>query len=86
MAKGRKRTILSALEHIINAAKHEDDDRFNGVFFLYDDALMEKVKKDSKYLAEQFEVTPKQAVLFAIVLEMSKGDEFSKSDLARALP
>lgn len=85
MAKGRKRTILSALEHIINAAKHEDDDRFNGVFFLYDDALMEKVKKDSKYLAEQFEITPKQAVLFAIVLEMSKGDEFSKSDLARAL-
>ena len=46
---------------------------------------MEKVKKDSKYLAEQFGITEKQAVLFAIVLEMSKGDEFSKSDLARAL-
>lgn len=85
MAKGTKRTVLSALENIIKAAKHEDDDRFDRVFFSYDDALMEKVKKDSKFLAEQFEITPKQAVLFAIVLEMSKGDEFSKSDLARAL-
>ena len=85
MAKGTKRTVLSALENIIKAAKHEEDDRFDRVFFSYDDALMEKVKEDSKYLAEQFEITPKQAVLFAIVLEMSKGDEFSKSDLARAL-
>ena len=70
MAKGTKRTVLSALENIIKAAKHEDDDRFDRVFFSYDDALMEKVKKDSKYLAEQFEITPKQAVLFAIVLEI----------------
>lgn len=85
MAKGRKRTILSALEHIINAAKHEDEDRFDRVYFSYDDALMQKVNKDSKFLADQFGITPKQAVLFAIVLEMSKGDEFTKSDLARAL-
>ena len=85
MAKGTKRTVLSALENIIKAAKHEDDDRFDRVFFSYDDSLMEKVKKDSKFLAGQFEITPKQAVLFAIVLEMSKGDEFTKSDLARAL-
>lgn len=85
MAKGRKRTILSALEHIINAAKHEDEDRFDRVFFSYDDALMQNVNKDSIFLADQFGITPKQAVLFAIVLEMSKGDEFTKSDLARAL-
>ena len=85
MAKGTKRTVLSALENIIKAAKHEDDDRFDRVFFSYDDSLMEKVKKDSKFLAGQFEITPKQAVLLAIVLEMSKGDEFTKSDLARAL-
>ena len=85
MAKGTKRTVLSALENIIKAAKHEDDDRFDRVFFSYDDSLMEIVKKDSTFLAGQFEITPKQAVLFAIVLEMSKGDEFTKSDLARAL-
>ena len=85
MAKGTKRTVLSALENIIKAAKHEGDDRFDRVFFSYDDALMEKVKEDSKYLAEQFEITPKQAVLFAIILEMSKGDEFCKSNLAMAL-
>lgn len=85
MAKGSKRTVLSALEHIINAAKYEDEDRNDRVFFSYDDALMEKVKKDSKFLAEQFEITPKQAVLFAIILELSNGDEISKGDLARAL-
>lgn len=85
MAKGTKRTVLSALENIIKAAKHEDDDRFDRVFFSYDDALMEKVKKDAQFIAEQFVITRKQAILFAIILELSRGDEFTKSELARAL-
>ena len=85
MAKGNKRTVLSALTNIINASKHEVEDRYDCFTFSYDQALMESVKKDSKYLAEQFEITQKQAVLFAIIVEMSKGDEFSKSDLTRAL-
>ncbi len=85
MAKGTKRTVLSALEHIINAAKHEEDDRYDNVFFSYDDALMVKVKRDAQYIAEQFVITQKQAILFAIILEMSKGDELSKSQLSKAL-
>lgn len=85
MAKGNKRTVLSALTNIINASKHEVEDRYDCFTFSYDQAMMESVKKDSKYLAEQFEITQKQAVLFAIIVEMSKGDEFSKSDLTRAL-
>ena len=70
MAKGTKRTVLSALENIIKAAKHEEDDRLDRVFFSYDDALMAKVKKDAQFIAEQFVITRKHAILFAIILEL----------------
>ena len=46
---------------------------------------MVKVKRDAQYIAEQFVITQKQAILFAIILEMSKGDELSKSQLSKAL-
>lgn len=85
MATKSKRTVLSALTNIIDVARHEDEHRWDSAYYSYDDALMKKVQRDAKFLAEQLEITPKQAVIFAIVLDMSKGDEFSKSDLSRAL-
>ena len=85
MATRSKRTVLSALTNIIDVARHEDEHRWDSAYYSYDDALLKKVQREAKYLAEQLEITPKQAVLFAIVLDMSKGDEFSKSDLSRAL-
>ena len=84
MATRSKRTVLSALTNIIDAARYNDEHMLN-TYYSYDDALMKKVQKDAKFLAKQLEITAKQAVLFAIILEISEGKEFSKSDLSKAL-
>lgn len=85
MAKRSKRTVLSALTNIIDAARYKDEHMLDRTYYSYDDALMKKVQKDAKFLAKQLEITAKQAVLFAIILEISHGNEFSKRDLSKAL-
>lgn len=85
MAKKKEpKTVLSAINVIIKAAMYEKEDRHGGSedYFKFDEELLSKVKKDAEFLAEQFSITSKQAVLFSIIIEMSKGDEFTKKDLA----
>lgn len=85
MAKKKEpKTVLSAINVIIKAAMYEKEDRYGGSedYFKFDEELLSKVKKDAEFLAEQFSITSKQAVLFSIIIEMSKGDEFTKKDLA----
>ena len=66
---------------------YEKEDRFGApeAYFKFDEELLDKVKKDADFLSEQFSITGKQSVLFSIIIEMSKGDEFTKKDLANRL-
>ena len=82
--KKEPKTVLSAINAIIKAALYERVDRFDSLdgFFKFDEELLTKVKKDSEYLAEQFSISCKQSVLFSIIIEISKGNEFTKKDLA----
>ena len=81
MAKKKEpKTVLSAINAIIKAAIYEKEDRFGSSedYFKFDEELLNKVKKDAEFLAEQFSITGKQSVLFSIIIEMAKGDEFTK--------
>ncbi|MBR4351987.1 MAG: AAA family ATPase [Bacteroidales bacterium] len=78
-----KKDILGSMERILKEAYCEtcsDLCRFHHKY-RYDDALMKKVEADASFLAEQFRISEKQAVLFTIILDMASGDEVSKSDL-----
>ena len=82
-----KKDILGSMERILEEAYCEtccDHYRFHHKY-RYDDALMKKVESDASFLAEQFRISEKQAVLFTIILDMSRGDEVSKSDLSIVL-
>ncbi len=82
-----KKDILGSMERILEEAYCEacsDQCRFHHKYH-YDDALMKKVESDASFLAEQFRISEKQAVLFTIILDMSRGDEVSKSDLSIVL-
>ena len=79
-----KRTVLSAIGQIVNTASYEEKDKYDYAkkYYRFDEKLMEEVREDAEYLAEQMAITPKQAVLFAIIVEMSKCDDIAKRDLA----
>ncbi len=79
-----KRTVLSAIGQIVNTASYEEKDKYDYAkkYYRFDEKLMEEVREDAEYLAEQMAITPRQAVLFAIIVEMSKCDDIAKRDLA----
>ena len=81
------RTVLSAIEEIIKTASYEEEGRYGGSssYYRFDEKLMDEVRESAEYLAEKMDITPKQAVLFSIIVEMSKCDEFSKRELADRL-
>lgn len=78
-----KKDILGSMERIIKEASCETNISYyryqHG--YHYDDTLMKKVESDAAFLAEQFRISEKQAVLFTIILDMASGVEVSKSDL-----
>ena len=78
------RTVLSAIGQIVKTASYEEKDKYNYAkkYYRFDEKLMGEVREDAGYLAEQMAITPKQAVLFAIIVEMSKCDDIAKRDLA----
>lgn len=82
-----KRTVLSAIAEIVKAATYEEERRFGGSssYYRFDEKLIEDVCESAEYLAEKMDITPKQAVLFSIIVEMSKCQDFSKKDLAERL-
>ena len=80
------RTVISAIAGIIKAASYEKEE-YGGlsIYYRYDAELMEEVREDAEYLADKMAITPKQAVLFSLIIEMSKCDELTKRDLAENL-
>lgn len=77
-------TVISAIEEIIKTASYEEESKFGGTseYYRYDEKLMTEVRKPAEYLAEKMAISEKQAVLFSIIVEISKCDDFSKRDLA----
>ena len=71
-----EKNVLCSMERIISASKYEKKSGRgrSETFYKYNDSLMETVESDASYLAEQYHITPKQAVLFTIILGIGMGE------------
>ena len=80
-------TVISAIGQIVKKATFEVEDKFRGdtTYYRFDEKLIGEVKEYAEYLAERMDLTPKQVVLFSIIVEMSKCNDFSKRELADKL-
>lgn len=78
-----EKNVLCSMERIISASKYEKKSGRgkSETFYKYNDSLMETVESDASYLAEQYHITPKQAVLFTIILGIGLGDSVRLSTL-----
>ena len=78
-----EKDILGSMDRIVTAAKYEKKVSRNctETYYKFDDALIESVMSDASYLAEQYHITPKQAVLFTLILCIGNGHEVSQSTL-----
>ena len=78
-----EKNVLCSMERIISASKYEKKSGRgkSETFYKYNDSLMEAVESDASYLAEQYHITPKQAVLFTIILGIGLGDSVRLSTL-----
>lgn len=77
------RTVISSIDAIIKAASYKEESLgLDTEYYRYDEKLIEEVREDAEFLSEKMDITPKQAVLFAIIVEISKCDEFSKRELS----
>ena len=79
-----KFTILSAMSSVIDIL-HYVDDVEDLDFYVLTDERLRMVKDECNYLSECMKVSPRQAALFTIILEISQGETISKRDLACAL-
>ena len=77
-------TVLSAIEAIVNAARYEKKSRYSFYeeYFRFNEELMEEVNNEAEYLASELAITPKQAVLFSLITEISQGVDVSRGDLS----
>lgn len=77
-------TVLSAIEAIVNAARYEKQSRYgyNDEYFRFNEELMEEVNDEAAYLASELAITPKQAVLFSLITEISQGEDMSRGDIS----
>lgn len=77
-------TVLSAIEAVVNAARYEKKSRYgyNDEYFRFNEELMGEVKNEAAYLASELAITPKQAVLFSLITEISQGEDVSRGDLS----
>lgn len=78
------KTVISAIAEIIKVASYEQEGKYGGstTYYRYDAKLIEEVRDSAEFLADKMAITPKQAVLFSIIVEMSKCDDFSKRELS----
>lgn len=79
----KEESILGSMERIISASKYEKKGERgrNETFYRYNDSFIGSIKSDALYLAEQYHITPKQAVLFTIIMSIGKGDSVRLSTL-----
>ena len=75
------RTILYRAEVHIERSYSEYVDSY----YRYDDAFVGEVSKEAEFLASELEITPKQAVLFTIIVELSKGESVDAKELSQSL-
>ena len=82
-----KYTVISAIAEIINTASYEEEDKFGSTsdYYRLDEKLMKEVKKPAEFLAKKMAITTKQAVLFSIIVDISKCDDVSKRELSNKL-
>ncbi len=80
-------TILDAMKQVINRAEVKYRHEYGGTecYYRYSDAFVNEIKVLADFLGEQFGITPKQAVLFVIILESSKGNYLDAKDLSESL-
>ena len=84
LAAPEKKDILGSMEHILTTSVYKKGQDRGGrkiKYYKFNDTLIESVESDASFLAEQFHLTPKQAVLFTIIIDLSKGESFEISDL-----
>lgn len=79
----KEKDILSSMNRIISASKFEKkvDRGRTETYYKFNDALVESVETDASFLSEQYHITPKQAVLFTLILSIGKGDDVRLSVL-----
>lgn len=79
----KEKDILGSMERIIAASEYKK--KGNGgrqeTFYKFNESLIESVESDASFLAEQYHITPKQAVLFTLILCIGKGDDVKLSIL-----
>lgn len=79
----KEKDILSSMNRIISASKFEKkvDRGRTETYYKFNDAFVESVVTDASFLSEQYHITPKQAVLFTLILSIGKGDDVRLSAL-----
>lgn len=82
-----KYTVLSAIAEIINAASYEEEDKLGCTsnYYRLDETLIREVKKPAEFLAKKMAITAKQAILFSIIVDISKCDDVTKREMADKL-
>lgn len=81
-------TILDAMKTIINRAEvriERSNRYYDESFYRYSDSFVKENAKESGFLAFQLGVTPRQAVLFTIIVEVSKGESVDAKELSQNL-
>ena len=80
-------TVLGAMREIIEASRFYGTNEYGGraAFYMFNDSFVASVAKPSGFLAEQFGIEHRQAVLFSIILELTRGGELSQSELSDSL-
>ena len=81
-------TILDAMKTIINRAEvriERSNRYYDESFYRYSDSFVKENAKESGFLASQLGVTPRQAVLFTIIVEVSKGESVDAKELSQNL-
>ena len=75
--------ILASMERIISASKYEETNKRGNTaeYYINDETLFKSIESDAVYLAEQYGITPPQAVLFTIMLSLGNGDSVYMSTL-----
>ena len=79
--------ILASMDRIISASKYKETDSKGKNFTCYknDEAFIQSVESDAAYLAEQYGITPLQAVLFSIILSIGDGGSVYISSMLDSL-
>ncbi|NMB37934.1 MAG: AAA family ATPase [Bacteroidales bacterium] len=81
----KKKSLLECFEEVIERARNREYGRGYDEYFSLDDKLIAAKRFELETIAEEYGISEWQAALFAIVLELSKGDCISQGRLAERL-